>query len=419
MRYKRPNRHNYWLFKLNFILFLLIEILTISLIIFKKRGSIQMINYCGYFVPNPIEYKNSSITCFYPPQAIYLRKRFRNYRKSLYPDLFKTGFMLNFTQKRVIRRANSVEYSYIIMKNVFVNCYSTFGTKKQFVWPHQSTRHFSRRRFFKTKGNVICHCNHLIDLGHQLAISHFGHCHHDIFLPLMLIPKDIREKSYIMCISNFSLMKDGFTVIGFDREHIIDVTDDDWVFAHHYHTITRPLPFLTYFGICCVRFREILDLRFNISSIRDTRYVFCNRIPGKSRHISNMHDVYLSAKRVFPEILWEELQDIFPTIEETAKNWAAIKLIFLPTGSNCVKCLAMKPGSVMVIIMADVFDTAAIRTAIACDIFNLWFILPKMIHFDETNMTNIIDVSTALDYLEIGIYVSIHKSWPVSDIPLY
>ena len=156
---------------------------------------------------------------------------------------------------------------------------------------------------------------------------------------------------------------------------------------------------------------------YNLTYVKNNKYVFCNRNKGNWRHITNMDEIFNETTKKYPEYQWEKMIDIFPTIKETSLHWILIKFIFLPTGSNCVKCLAMKPGSVMVVATGiNEVDTAAMRTAIGCDLFGIWFLVPNMNHFGDKNKPNFVDVSLALKSISIGVYASIHHMLPNGDV---
>ena len=179
-----------------------------------------------------------------------------------------------------------------------------------------------------------------------------------------------------------------------------------------YHTIINPLPFLCYYGVCCRKFHQILIDKYNLSQIENDQYVFCNRDKGNWRHITNMEEICNETKKLYSYIEWKYMKDFFPTIKETTLNWVKIKMIFLPTGSNCVKCLAMKPGSVMVVALGRGVDTAAIRTAISCDLFNIWFFVWSMDHFGDKNKSNYVNISLALKAISIGLYATKYYNLP-------
>ena len=308
----------------------------------------------------------------------------------------------------------TVKGTYGIFHDVFANGFSTFGSPTKYVVPKSKESWFARHRFLKMDGVLKYYFDEIVLMGNQHTREKYGHFHHDVLFPMMLIPEEVRRRSYVMGFQNNTFAHDALEAIGFDRSMIIDIDEDDWMYCKRLHTIVKPAPFLFYFGICGQRLHKVFSEYFHLDKVKSSLYAFCNRGEGEWRHLSNMNDLIEKAKIEIPNIKWVVLPDRFASLKETALNWAAIKLVFLPTGSNCVKCVHMKPYSVIIVALADIVDLAALRTATCCEIFNMWFSVPNMTHFGEKNATNLMNISFALQCLKCGVYCSIYQKWPNS-----
>ena len=405
-----------WLSCISFSVILIVYELILRNEIIPKIN-FNLINIGGNIFPSSIHYSKKMITYNYPNRLFYKRKKYYIVQNPLIDKSFKFYGHLNEREKFAINNANIVWYTYAIFKNVFVNSFSTCGTKNTYIVPkRQKTTMFSRKRFYKTSGNVIFSCNEFVSVGNQFTNSNFGHCHNDCLLPLMLIPQDVIEKSFVACPSNFSTLIEGLLLIGFKNGSIIYREENDWIYARKFHTIIKPLPFLTYFGTCCRRYHNLISEKLNLTGIPSSKYVFCNREKGLNRHISNMNEIMNLTKGLYPYIEWTVMQDLFPTLKETYIAWSSIHFIFLPTGSNCVKCVAMKPGSVMVVALSDIIDIPIINTVIGCDLFNVWFINPNMPHWQRngTILGCKINITTTMICIKLGVYAAIHQKWPTN-----
>ena len=119
---------------------------------------------------------------------------------------------------------------------------------------------------------------------------------------------------------------------------------------------------------------------------------------------------------MFKDIKWEIMQDYFPTMRDTAKSWASLKFIFLPTGSNCAKVYFMHPGTVMCVAEADRPDYSPMKDAAAIGVFSRWFEVKGMQHFHKNVKGWNIDVLYVMENIQISLYVLKNKRWPSNKI---
>ena len=375
---------------------------------------------CGKIEEKIISYKKAKT--IYPPEIIEKlidinivlnETKYTNY-------IYKTPFLDNFINGRKINETSdflesiTVKGIYGIFHDVFANGFSTFGSLTKYIVPKSKEPWFARHRFIKMNGTLKYYFDEIVLLGNQHTREKYGHFHHDILFPMMLIPEEVRRSCFVMGFNNNSFVYDALEAIGFSRSMIIDIEEDDWFYCKRLRTIIKPAPFLFYFGICGKRLHQTLTEYYELDKIKSTLYAFCNRDKGEWRHLSNMNELILKAQNEMPFIKWVEIPNRFQSLKETALTWASIKLVFLPTGSNCVKCIHMKPFSVLVIALGDIIDLAAMRTATCLELFNIWFSVPNMTHFGDKNATNLMNISFAFQSLKCGVYCSIYQKWPDS-----
>jgi hypothetical protein len=89
-----------------------------------------------------------------------------------------------------------------------------------------------------------------------------------------------------------------------------------------------------------------------------------------------------------------------------ATAWASIKLIFLPNGSNGIKCLYLKPDNVVVVANSDIMDIPMMKTALSSRVFSIWFPVPGMTHWGKKGFKNPLNISIAMNALRIGVETS-------------
>ena len=391
-------------------------ILTATQVIYKKYYNkpsvmVKLENY--YAKIENVSVSFPKITTEFKLAKVLHYQKEKHTQKPIYKDVFLANPPLKPKDQKFIESGTTIKYSYAVFKNVCVNAYSTFGYKRFLFFKRQNTRHFSPIRFIKKSGNVTHICKEFVLAGGQLARMNFGHMLIDAFSPMLLIPEEVRNRAYVFCPIDKPLYKEGLLLIGFKERNIIPVDDDEWIQTYAYHTIMNPLPLLCYYGKCCRLFHQLIVDKYNLSNVKNDQYVFCNRDKGYCRHITNMEELLNHTRLTYPQYDWKMLKDSFPTLKETFTNWIKIKFIFLPTGSNANKCIALKPGSVMVVASSgDGLDTSTMRMICSSDVFNIWFWVPGMEHFGDKNKPNFVNVTDAMKSIDIGIYAAAHQRLP-------
>ena len=306
------------------------------------------------------------------------------------------------------KTAKHIDTHYVIFKDVIATPFGTIISNNTLYAPPQKTKYFSPNRFVITEGFLSFECEDLVGTGNQLARRHYGHCFTDVFFPLTLIPQDIREKAYILCSKTLSIMMDGLLVLGFSPSRIIFAEENMFVYAKHFHTLRKPLPFLTYFGSCPIEFRRLLYLKYDIHATPSNYFIY-NRRKTDTRYIANFDELVINIKNAFPQYNWLIFPTISPNLQSLMTRAATAKFFYTMTGSNSFFTLAMQPGTVCVYGHPASYDLSNIRMAIVLNIFNLVYFLPGIGYF--THADNIINCSVAVHNIEIGLDALKHKKW--------
>ena len=98
-------------------------------------------------------------------------------------------------------------------------------------------------------------------------------------------------------------------------------------------------------------------------------------------------------------------------MKEMAIKWASAKLIFVVTGSTCMKSLFLKEKSVMLIALANYMDNVQPLYAAIHQVFSLTFHVKNLRHFQKyTNYT--IDIQIAIRVFAIASYTAENGHWP-------
>ena len=319
------------------------------------------------------------------------------------------GFQFN--ADRLNKDALIIRYQIYSVEDVVVNQGSTFAYKNKFIIMRQ---HFSSMWFVFNNGTIQFTVDEALITGHNYCRNNFGHVIHDYMLPLMLFPESYLKKLYVITTCNYKIAHEMFDAVGVPQNKIIWLPVNAWVTCKKLYTVDKPSPLLRHFGTTSKRFQERAASYWGLDEIMPTKYVLCNRKPGY-RYIGNFMDIYKACQNKLPQYPWEILSDYFPTINETAREWAAIKFAFLPAGSNCAKVYFMHPGTALCVGEADRIDYSPMKDAASCSVFSRWFKFEGMTHYGNLTDGWIVDVEYSIENIKVALYAVKYQKWPVID----
>ena len=317
----------------------------------------------------------------------------------------------NLSAKVVQENAMNVRGTIYKLKNVFVNQGTTFSIGNVLYNP----RHRFCKRWFEFNSSIfIGDVENAIIAGHGWVRYNYGHWFHDYLLPLMLFPDELVDNFYVINQGMLGVSFETLIAAGVRKSQILFLPPMTCMYARNLYIIDDPSPVLIHFGYCSRKLHEKFAKYFDLNRIEATDFCLTNRRYNSSRYIRNWNEVVDSVKTAFPEHKWKCVDDYIEDINTTARLWAAIRFIFLPSGSNCVKLYFMKRGSVLCVGEADVIDYSPMEDAASLGIFSQWFCFPGMTHFGNKKGWNV-STSLCVDNIRYALYCEKHQRWPSTE----
>ena len=326
----------------------------------------------------------------------------------------------NFTDKleaKMNKEGHDLVATYAHLKNLLVNVKNTYGTKDSFII-FENTEEYFRPNWIMKRGEIVGELDNVISLGHYHCLSYYGDWFHDFLLPVFLIPEEVRKTSLLINNGLPGVAEETLCALGFKKSQFVYMKTKQWVFVHNLHTVINPRPYFKHFAQCSVNLSRTLREYYGTDKIVPSKYVFVNREKKYNRHIVNFEELFNEAKKRYGEYNWEIIPDFIPTVNETAKIWAPVKVVFHATGSNLVKMYFMSKDTGMCIVSADIIDDSPAKDAAGLGIYSMWFCAKGMIHFeDKKNVKkgHAVDVETAMRCLKITLYAVKYNKWPATD----
>ena len=237
----------------------------------------------------------------------------------------------------------------------------------------------------------------------------FGHWFHDVLAPLTLFPFDIIQRSFIIRAFDTAVPIETIFAFGVKEEQILILHHKEWIFARNCYS-TIPPPHNRHFGLMMKIVSEKLRKYYKVDSIIPSNYFITNRKPGEKRYISNMYDVYLAIKEHFINEFEVKFLPDPKEMNEMAQKWASAKLIFVVTGSTCMKSVFLKEKSVMLIALGNIMDNVQPLYAAIHEIFTLSFPVEGLNHLLRWNNYTI-NITIALKAFNVAAYCARHGCW--------
>lgn len=304
---------------------------------------------------------------------------------------------------------NFINCTYIEMYRVYVNGIGGIFVDNKYYTMSYYKRWEHAERFHEWKGKVIGHCQALIVLGYD-ECRIFGHALEDIMQPMLMMPEDILKSAYVLSAGITNVLDEFFDLINIPKERRITLRSGQWISCDKVYTLTDPQIYLNYYGIPTFKLKQLFERSFKLSDIKPTKYYFTNRKQYRPRHIHNLDEIIDAAKKRFPAIEWDYINDTeTSTLVAASKVWATAKFVFAPIGSNIVKCVFMKDNGVLVIPCTFHPDFSIAHFASACHIFSLHWREFKTSHI--SGIGEAISVWRSLDMIERGLICLKNRQW--------
>ena len=303
---------------------------------------------------------------------------------------------------------NTKEYNssagFVIMKNMYVSFAGTY-TMYNFSFLDVETNPAIKYIREHPNGKVINGFPLVIGFGHSNTHC-FGHWFYDVLAPLVLIPQEIIDISYVIAYQKRKMALDTLLPLGIKEDKIIFMNRGQWVFAERLIAAVEPTPHISHFNKATLILSQKLRNYYNFDKIIPTKYCFSNR--KVRRRITNFHEIYRAAVNMFPQYHLLIAPD-YKDFGKYGKLWAESKFMFMPTGSNFAKSLFMSENSVLVVGLGDILDQSVGLSAKSHHVFVLYFEIVGMKHFGSYGHS--CDVSLALRVISIGLYCAKYGHW--------
>ena len=296
--------------------------------------------------------------------------------------------------------------SYMHIKNVIATYSGTFITEDySYIFLEKCKKLFWIRDH--PNGNLVGAYDQVISLGNT-RIFQFSHFFYDVLAPLSLFPIEVLQKSKILLYKGCKKYLFLLNIFDFNPENAILLEPQEWIHCKNLYYPYDPLPHVSHYGQLMFALSNKLKKYFNLDSIEPTKYMITNRSPNRRRHINNLFEVTEKIQEIFPQCKFEKIDDN-ETIEGSAKIWSAAKLVFAPTGSNCIKLLFMKKNTVLVVALAEFIDNCISLSAFSNQIFTLYFRVLSMYH-DEYYTANC-DIDKLIPVFQTALYCVKHSKY--------
>ena len=312
------------------------------------------------------------------------------------------------TKFKETSRTFILDTDYLLARNVIVTGYSVFGRRDVFIslkgvdnpnpgFPVRVTR----------------------ELDSVIALTHFpisfSSCFYNVFFAILVIPMDVIKRSnLIVPVTSYPFIREIYdTVFGYKELIMLDYSE--YLQVKELHTVINPTPGISHYSTPAHNFSILYREKFNLTKIKATEHVLINREKQYARHLKNFDELVAYVRENIPEYKWTVMQDKFSTMLEAGKEWAKIKVLLTPTGSNLVRCIAMSPGTAILCIFANRYDWEVIAITQVFDLFLYVLPIPAMRHYVKTTR-NILDPERAVKALRSVCYASENGRW--SDLDL-
>ena len=295
--------------------------------------------------------------------------------------------------------------SYVHLKNILTTYTGALMSTKFEFFHLDPDQPWARKH---PQGEVIATYDNVIALGNT-QLGAFSHYFIDILAPLTLFPQEVIEKSYVIIPFNNAAPVESIFAFGVIRKHLIILQPKEWIFARNCYS-TIPPPHVRHFGSMMRIVSQKLRRYYKVDVIIPTNYFITNRKSGEFRYISNMFEIFETIKHYYINEYNVSFLDDPKDMNEMARTWASAKLIFVVTGSTCIKSVFMKEKSVMIIALANMMDNVEPLYAAINEVFTLTFPVKGLLHFQRwTNFT--INITIAVRVFGIAAYCAKFGQW--------
>ena len=397
----------------NIFIFLLAKIPEIDYTEFNTKTD----NFIFYFDPVPHE---ATSTVYKIPRCTVEKiiKHISTQKTPKYPFIHCTSELRKYIDNveeacidwRLEKNSRILHTKHYTLKNVIGNLWGSWSVGKTLVKIKKVDYHFFRwPKMYDCRTGFICaHFHEVILTGHEHSRSNFGHCLTDLVAPILLLPKDVRERSYVIGSPWANFPNELLSIIGFKDEQIIKLPNNSWFYADRLHAFSQWRPLANINGDMNVMLNKLLIERLNLSHITPTKYTINNR-KGK-RGIKNIDELLKAVQEKFPDKPWNVFYTYAENIRSYAYRYTEIKFLVAPVGSNLFNMVFMKPYTILCIGSSQAFDYYTVFFAVSSYHYFYFFPVPGLEHRAPYEWDW--DIPLALKAIGESLYCEKHGHFP-------
>ncbi|EAY18806.1 hypothetical protein TVAG_268390 [Trichomonas vaginalis G3] len=358
-----------------------------------------MFNHSGFIEDHVVEY-------------IHYNESFKIPRKDilfvLNDGVDQVNYKLNISNQ--VHHANSIVATIVHLRDCYVSP-STFVATLDSLMYRPPAAWYIKSLFDFYPGKVVGSYDSVIALGHLYVYS-FGHFVNDVLAPLILIPKEVRDKSYILCFTSYFLARKFLPAFGLEKR-FLKLNRYQWVYANHVYVADNPRTHVSHYGPAFKNLSILFKEKYNLMDVKPDRYILSNR-KGKIRRVPNFKEVVKTVKTLFPQYNWEAFIDNANSISTICKTWGRAQVLYLVTGSNVFKCFFLPQSCMVIILFGKVYDNSTLFALGSLNIHTCLVIEPQINHAVYPT-TEPMSLKKTEDAFKAVIYYLEHKEWPKVD----
>ena len=334
------------------------ELLFVSLMI--VLGHIR--DYFGIKVTSkiiPEPWYNKTING-YPRQCILHKETFSEIRQfPIYAEvLSQTMARFPFRKISLNQSLFNQTSTYYILENVIVNQYGATIWRNNWInYPYETHYRMSHGIIVKEFKEAIYLSNNYMKM--------YAHIFLDLFAPFILLPEEVKRKYPLVTGAKLRLVAEIYTTLGYNAKNLYQFPSaNDFVMIHKMHTVYGFNQVNGHIGISLQNLREKLKGPLNLDLVPPNRYILFNRKRTEMRYLINFDELCSDVKNKY-KYPWEIVTDIPKGLNNTAKAWNSVKLVFGATGSTFANAIFMQNASVACIHLANWYDIPAMQTCLS------------------------------------------------------
>ena len=207
---------------------------------------------------------------------------------------------------------NKFQATHLTLTNVYANNHGSWacdGNAISLPYSEYDCPSHLRNLMDLSAGNITVEVDEAILISHWAALHNICHILCDVLTPMMMLPNDLTNNTYIIGNFSYGNIKELFTTIGFRESQLLAFGGDaDWFYAKKLHVLTKYRPLMAYSGPPCETLRKKFEDALSLNNIKPFIYSFINRT-SRDRMISNFPEIKQEAENMFPHINWEIMKD--------------------------------------------------------------------------------------------------------------